>query len=170
MCILEAQASSDNIIKQQFVGMQDFALMGIWSLTIIVDAIFELFIFIIKFTLEAIFFKCFPFFLLVVWCVGLSFKFFELFHYSNVKLLQVLCLMAPLKPPSIFKYKALFGFQLPTFPLNFFPSNFVLLESSHAPLVLLILTLLHYAMLLLHLLMHSLILFILTLLHQAMLL
>jgi hypothetical protein len=28
MCILEAQASSDNIIKQQFVGMQDFALMG----------------------------------------------------------------------------------------------------------------------------------------------
>ncbi len=115
-------------------------------------------------------FTCFPFFLLVVWCVGLSFKFFELFHYSNVKLLQVLCLMAPLKPPSIFKYKALFGFQLPTFPLNFFPSNFVLLESSHAPLVLLILTLLHYAMLLLHLLMHSLILFILTLLHQAMLL
>jgi hypothetical protein len=57
MCMLEAQASSDNIIKQQFLGMQDFALMGTWSLTIIIDANFELFIFIIKFTLEAIFFK-----------------------------------------------------------------------------------------------------------------
>jgi hypothetical protein len=41
--------------------------------------------------------------------------------------------MAPLKPPSIFKHKALFGFQLPIFPFNFFPPNFVLFESSHAP-------------------------------------
>ncbi len=78
-------------------------------------------------------FTCSPCFLLVVWCVGLSFKFLELFHYSIVKLLQVLCLMTPLKPPSIFKYNVFFGFQLRIFPLKIFPPNFVLLEYSHAP-------------------------------------
>jgi hypothetical protein len=34
--------------------------------------------------------------------------------------------MAPLKPPSIFKHKALFGFQLPIFPFKLFPLNFFL--------------------------------------------
>lgn len=115
-------------------------------------------------------FACFPCFLLIIWCVGLSFKFLELFHYSIVKVLQVLCLMASLKPPSIFKHKALFGFQLPIFPFKFVLLTLFSLNLLMHLFILLILTLLHYAMLLLHILMHILILLILTLLHQATLL
>ncbi len=90
--------------------------------------------------------------------------------YSIVKVLQVLCLLAPLKSPSIFKHKDLFGFQLPIFPFKFVLLTLFSLNLLMHLLVLLILTLFHYAMLLLHLLVHILILLILMLLHQATLL
>ncbi len=147
MCILVVQTSSDNIIKQQFVNMQYFALMGDLKLdnnwAFHLHRVFPRGNFLQiellwngQLSFKKIQFKgftCFPCFLLVVWCVGLSFKFLELFHYSIVKLLQVLCLMAPLNAPLIFKYNVFFGFQLPSFPLQIFPPNFVLLESSRAP-------------------------------------
>ncbi len=165
------------------MGMQDFALMGTWSLTIIVDAIFEHFIFIIKFTTEAIFFKLnfyemanypnffsiqglYMFSMFSFGCLvcGLVFQVPWSLSILNCYLVASFVSNATFKTSINFQVQCFFfAFNFLFFLLHFFLLTLFSLNLLMHLLVLVIVTLLHYAMLLLHLLMHIIILLILTL-------